>query len=97
MDSKLIPDPNYDTVLVIDNGSYRTRAGFIPVDSQIPETATPRVVLPTCIGRPRSRPMEGMGVKAFYVGADAVSKRGILISRWGWDPKFDLVDQEIFW
>ncbi|GAB1600151.1 actin, adductor muscle [Argonauta hians] len=59
-------------VVVIDNGSGTTKAGFSTDES-------PSVVFPSMVGRPRHQNMfSGMTSKEFYVGNDAQTKRGIL-------------------
>ncbi len=61
--------------LVIEWGSESVRAGFAGDDA-------PRAVFPTIVGRPRHKGViVGVGVKAFYVGDEAQSKRGILNNR----------------
>eukprot|EP00730_Choanoeca_flexa_P009480 TRINITY_DN12654_c2_g7_i2.p1 TRINITY_DN12654_c2_g7~~TRINITY_DN12654_c2_g7_i2.p1 ORF type:complete len:385 (+),score=82.53 TRINITY_DN12654_c2_g7_i2:102-1256(+) len=55
--------------LVIDNGSYSTKAGFAGEDA-------PRVVFPTIVGRPRHQGvMVGFGIKDTYVGTEAQNHR----------------------
>ncbi|EFA75584.1 hypothetical protein PPL_11089 [Heterostelium album PN500] len=55
-------------VLIIDNGSGVSRAGFAGED-------LPRVVFPSIVGLPRDI---GTCNKDFYFGDEAQSKRGIL-------------------
>lgn len=60
------------TPLIIDNGSYMTKAGFGGDDG-------PRGVFQTVIGRPRQQGvMVGIGQLGSYVGDQAISKRGTL-------------------
>ncbi|KIP05631.1 hypothetical protein PHLGIDRAFT_145302 [Phlebiopsis gigantea 11061_1 CR5-6] len=64
------------SAIVIDNGSFRTRAGFAG-------DSTPQVVLPTVAGRPRgprllAYMMNTPGLKTVYVGKEALAKRGIM-------------------
>ena len=63
-----------DKAVVIDNGSNLIKAGFAGDDE-------PHSVFPSVIGRPRNsgvRVMFNMEHKNRYVGAEAMSKRGIL-------------------
>jgi len=58
--------------LVIDNGSGMVKAGFGGDDA-------PRSVFPSVMGKPRYHgAMVGMSNKEFYVGDEAMAKRGIL-------------------
>jgi len=57
--------------LVIDNGSGMVKAGFSGDDA-------PRSVFPSIVGRPKyNGVMVGMAKKEFYVGDEAMSKKGI--------------------
>lgn len=58
--------------IVLDIGSYNTRAGFAGDDA-------PRAVFPSVVGDPKyNLAMVGMGAKSFYVGDEAESMRGRL-------------------
>jgi len=60
--------------VVCDNGSGMIKAGFSG-------EATPRAVFPTLVGRPRSSTtsvMSSSSQKKYYVGEEAMAKRGIL-------------------
>ncbi|KAJ5073813.1 hypothetical protein M0811_08377 [Anaeramoeba ignava] len=58
--------------IVIENGSFSIKAGFGGDDA-------PRAVFPTIVGKPRHYGiMAGMDSKDYYVGDEAISKRGIL-------------------
>jgi len=58
--------------IVIDNGTGMCKAGFSGEDA-------PRAVFAAVVGVPKLSPtMVGMGKKSHYVGADALSKKGIL-------------------
>ena len=58
--------------LVIDNGSWMSKAGFAGDDA-------PRTVFPSFVGTPRHPGLlVGMGVNRCYIGHEAQEKRGIL-------------------
>ncbi len=59
-------------VLVLDNGSSMTKAGFARDEA-------PRYVFPSVVARSRwtQQPCVGSNQKNFYVGDAAIAKRGI--------------------
>ncbi|XP_023335059.1 actin-1 [Eurytemora carolleeae] len=58
--------------VVIDHGTYNTKAGFSTQDS-------PSTILPTIIGHGRHKgAMQSLGLKETYVGSQAQALRGIL-------------------
>ncbi|EGG20683.1 actin [Cavenderia fasciculata] len=61
--------------VVVDIGTYEVKAGFS--GDELPLDPIPSIVGRCCAGCSRSG-MKGMGFKEFYVGEEAVRKRGIL-------------------
>ncbi|KAJ5073812.1 actin alpha 1 skeletal muscle a [Anaeramoeba ignava] len=58
--------------IIIDNGSSTIKTGFGGDD-------TPRIIFPSIVGRLRHPEiMTGLNIKDYYVGDEAISKRGIL-------------------
>ena len=58
--------------LIIDNGTGYTKAGFAGDEG-------PNGVFPACVGRPKNKGiMAGSEQKDFYVGQEAIEKRGVL-------------------
>lgn len=65
-------DDDIDPAIVIDLGSHSIKAGFSGED-------TPRVTIPTIIGKPRDPAlMIGMVQKEYYTGWDAWNKKHLL-------------------
>jgi actin, other eukaryote len=57
--------------LIFDNGSTNFRAGFSG-------DGTPRIVIPSMIGRPKSKFNMGVGEKDIFIGEEAQSLKEIL-------------------
>jgi len=71
-DSEYEHDGEDQASLVIDNGSGMVKAGFAGDDA-------PRAVFPSIVGRPRlEQCMVGMATKDYFIGDEAMSKKGIL-------------------
>ena len=69
LSSYLQPPP----AVIIDNGSATIKAGFSGDDA-------PKVVFPTVVGG-RLKVLVGMGVKGYFIGDEALAKRGVLAIR----------------